>query len=178
MSAPGSEQSQVLILGLGNVLLQDEGVGVHVVKQLDASYKFDPPVDLIDGGTAGLDLLPEFDDRERVIIVDAVDFDQEPGYIGLIEGADILTRLQTKLSIHHLGLADILSAARLLDKTPEHLLLVGVQPQSMEPKLELTTAVISVVPRVIEAVLYRLKEWGISHIRQANVTKTEVLSRS
>ena len=176
MSVLGKPQ-EILVLGLGNVLLQDEGIGVHVVTQIQHQYRFTPEIDILDGGTSGLDLLPEFYDRKAIIIVDAVEFKQEPGYIGLIKNDDILAQIQTKLSIHHLGLADVLSAARMVDKLPEEMVLVGIQPASMETVLELSEAVNKIVPRVIEAVLFLLGEWGISAEKVTSTPISGVLHR-
>ncbi|MFH1853119.1 MAG: HyaD/HybD family hydrogenase maturation endopeptidase [Candidatus Neomarinimicrobiota bacterium] len=167
MSVPGNQPAAILVLGLGNILLQDEGVGVRAVASLSNNFRFRPQIDIVDGGTAGLDLLPEFDDREKILIVDAVEFNQPPGYIGLIENDAILVRIQTKLSIHHLGLADVLSAAKMLDKMPAEIVLVGVQPGGVNPVLELTPAVDKIMPRVLEAILTRLQQWGVAAERTA-----------
>ncbi len=178
MSVPGDYKSDTLILGLGNVLLQDEGLGVQIINRIQDQYRFEPAVDILDGGTAGLDLLPDLEDRQQVIIVDAVDFNEEPGYIGLIENDNILAKIQTKLSIHHLGLADVLSAAKLTDQFPPEIVLVGVQPESMDQNLELTETVINVVPRVIEAVLFRLNQWGIAATKISDQDRAGVFRRS
>jgi len=73
------------LLGIGNILLKDEGVGVHVVNAMKESYTFSPEVEIIDGGTLGLDLLPFVEGRERLLIIDAVNFGKAPGYIGVLE---------------------------------------------------------------------------------------------
>jgi len=78
-------------------------------------------IDIIDGGTTGMDLLPYFEDNDRLIIVDAVNFDQDPGFIGIIENDTILQQINSKLSLHHLGLADVLSSAQLLDIKPDEI---------------------------------------------------------
>jgi len=162
VSVPGKISSDILILGLGNVLLRDEGVGVHVVNQLLEQYLFNSSVEIIDGGTSGLDLLGDIEGRARIIIVDAIEFGQYPGYIGLLKHDEILARIQTKLSIHHLGLSDILSTLILLDKIPSEIVLVGIQPEMLETGLVLSEAVNEVIPKVIKVIFSQLKKWGVT----------------
>lgn len=174
MSVPGKISSDILILGLGNVLLQDEGVGVHVVNQLQKHYLFNPSVDLIDGGTSGLDLLGDIEDRTRIIIVDAIEFGQYPGYVGILKNDEILARIQTKLSIHHLGLSDILSTLILLDKIPPEIILVGIQPEKLETGLVLSETVNEAVPKAVSIIFTLLEEWGISATQNSADNQTGV----
>ena len=87
MSSP-----DVVVLGLGNLLMQDEGVGIHALRLLQETYRFNPEIELIDGGTSGLDLLPFFRPESRMIMLDAMEFNQPPGGIGRVENEDILAR--------------------------------------------------------------------------------------
>jgi hydrogenase maturation protease len=116
-------KNKIALMGLGNILLRDEGVGVHVLNAIKERYTFFPPVELIDGGTLGLDLLPFFESHEKILIVDAVDFGRKPGYVEQIEGDDIPDVLLPKLSVHHIGLSDVLFAAKLMDTKPEKICL-------------------------------------------------------
>ena len=77
------------LLGIGNILLKDEGVGVHVVNAIKEGYTFSPEVEIIDGGTLGLDLLPFIEGKEGLLIIDAVNFGKDPGYIGILENEEI-----------------------------------------------------------------------------------------
>lgn len=122
---------RVLVLGLGNVLLCDEGIGVHAVTSLKQNYCFSPEIDIVDGGTMGLDLLPLFQDRDRILIIDAVDFGKPAGHIALLEQSAIPSVLNARMSTHHIGLADLLLAARLTRDTPLQVSLVGIQPRSL-----------------------------------------------
>jgi hydrogenase maturation protease len=101
------QEQRVTILGLGNILLSDEGVGVHVVNEFQKRYEVPPYVEIVDGGAAGLDLIPFIEGREKVVMVDAVNFDREPGYIDVLENEEIPVRLTQKASMHHLGLMDV-----------------------------------------------------------------------
>ncbi len=155
------DKTQIAVMGIGNILMQDEGIGVHIIKELE-KYDFNPHIALIDGGNMGMDLLPFFDEYNRMIIVDAVDFEKEPGFIDTIENDDILTLFTTKMSLHHLGLKDVLSYAKLLDQTPEDLCLIGIQPHKVEMEIELSQIVNSRIPELVTLVLQKLKIWGIS----------------
>jgi len=150
----------VVVLGLGNLLMQDEGVGIHALRYLQENYQFDPNVELVDGGTSGLDLLPFFRPEGRMIMLDAMEFDQPPGSIGRVENEDILARLNTKTSVHHLGLSDLLAMARLTEVTPKEIVLFGVQPESLELEVELTATVQEALPNLIQYVVEQLDAWG------------------
>jgi len=154
-------KAEIAVMGIGNILMQDEGIGVHIIRELE-KYDFNPHIALIDGGNMGMDLLPFFDEYNRMIIVDAVDFEKEPGFIDTIENDDILALFTTKMSLHHLGLKDVLSYAKLLDQTPEDLCLIGIQPEKIEMEMQLSKTVSSRSHELITLVLQKLKIWGIS----------------
>ncbi len=158
---PANNKTEVVILGLGNTLLQDEGVGVHIINRLIADFEFPPEVSLIDGGTFGLDLLPYIENKRYVMLIDAVNFQQNPGYTQLIEKENILTQLSTLMSVHHLGLTDVLSVAKLLNKEPDDICLIGIQPESMEAGTEMTPTITAVMDIAIDLIFQRLIKWGI-----------------
>lgn len=162
-----NDAGRVVVLGLGNILLSDEGIGVHAVNALMKRYVFSTPVDLIDGGTMGLDLLPLFQSRDRILIIDAVDFGKDPGHIGVLEGDRIPSVLNPKLSAHHIGLSDILFAAKLMRETQPEVVLVGVQPKTLETGLDMTPEIQVKLNTLIELVLQKLKEWNIECVLQS-----------
>jgi hydrogenase maturation protease len=160
--------TKILLIGLGNILLQDEGVGVHVVNAIQGRYACTPEVDIVDGGTLGLDLLPLFMNREKVLIVDAVNFGKEHGYIGVLEDGEIPAVLHAKLSVHHVGLADILSTAALLGFKPGKIKLIGIQPESTDNfGLEVTPAVREKIDELISMAVETLKEWNVTCVLQS-----------
>jgi hydrogenase maturation protease len=112
-----------------------------------------------------MDLLSFFDDHDKMIIVDAVDFEEKPGFINTIENDDILALFTTKMSLHHLGLKDVLSYAKLLDQTPKDLCLIGIQPEKIEMEIQLSKTVSSRSHELITLVLQKLKIWGVSCIK-------------
>jgi hydrogenase maturation protease len=155
------QASPVCIIGLGNILLRDEGVGVHVINTIRQRYTFTPDVEVIDGGTMGLDLLPFLEGKDRVLIIDAVDFGREPGYIGIIENDAIPSMLNPKLSVHHIGLSDLLFAAKLMGISPSEIRLVGIQPESIDVGLDMTEGIRGKVEEILGLSIDSLKGWGI-----------------
>ncbi len=154
-------KTKIAVMGIGNILMQDEGIGVHIIRELE-KYDFNPHIALIDGGNMGMDLLSFFYEYNTMIIVDAVDFEKNPGFIDTIENDDILTLFTTKMSLHHLGLKDVLSYAKLLDQTPEELCLIGIQPEKIEMEMQLSKTVSSKIDTLTQLVLEKLKTWGVS----------------
>ena len=154
----------IAVFGIGNILLSDDGVGVHTVNKLKDEYEFPESVELIDGGTKGLDLLPLFENKDKVLIIDAANFKKEPGTIDIIEGDKIPSFLDSKLSVHQIGLPDTLFAARLMGITPPEMCLIGIQPKSVETSTELSDAVKRQLTPLIDIVLKRLKDWGVEAV--------------
>ena len=154
--------ADILLIGLGNLLLGDEGVGVHVLRRLECDYRFEPAVTLVDGGTSGLDLLPLFADHRRILMIDAVALDAPPGHIAVFRDADIRRALSPKLSVHHLGVSDLLALVQLLDYGPTEIVLVGIVPECLELGLDLSPSVAAVIPDVIERVGAILSGWSIA----------------
>ena len=167
-----------LVLGLGNILLGDEGVGVRVIERLQTLYTFPEETQVMDGGTLALDLLPYVEDTDRLLVVDAVDMRAEPGTVVRISNEEVPTFLSIKVSPHQMGLADILSAARLLGHYPEDLVLWGVQPGKIEATLELSPPVAAQVDVLADKVLADLSRWGIEPTRRLDHEReTERLAR-
>ncbi len=156
------------VLGIGNLLLKDEGVGVHVIKKLKEEYQFPDSVNLIDGGTMGLDLLPFFEGNDKVLIIDAVNFNKKPGTIDVVDGDKIPGHFNTKLSVHQIGLPDMLFAARLMGITPSEMCLIGIQPKSMETGIEMSDEIKKQVEPLLDRVIQKLKEWGIDAVRKTD----------
>ena len=139
----------------------DEGVGIHALNKLQESYTFSPDINFVDGGTIGIDLIPYFEDCKKMIIIDAVDFQEAPGYIGVLQNEEIKYRFNTKLSLHHAGLSDVLSIIELQDIKAPDMVLIGVQPEKVEMGLELTETISKKMDSVIQIMLKKLEEWNI-----------------
>jgi hydrogenase maturation protease len=154
-------RNSVAVIGLGNILLKDEGVGVHAVEALKRIYDLPEEVRLIDGGTLGLDLLPFIEGAEKILFVDAMDLKKEPGAIAVIEDQEIPSLLEPKLSLHHVGLSDLLFASRFMGIQPEKMALIGIQPETMEMGLDLSPAILRRFEELLATIVGKLREWGL-----------------
>jgi len=133
---------RVLVLGIGNILLRDEGVGVHVVNRFRDIYTVPDGVDIIDGGTMGLDLMPYFEGRTHVIVIDAVRGNgEQPGTILRFSATEVMGVLGERISPHQIGLSDLLACTAVGSQLPEHIVLLGIVPESLETGLEMTPTV-------------------------------------
>jgi hydrogenase maturation protease len=158
---------KTLVLGLGNILLRDEGVGVRVIERLQTLYDFPPEVQVLDGGTMALDLLPYVEDAARLLVIDALEMGAAPGTIARLEGNEVPAFLSIKISPHQMGLTDILAAARLRALYPQELVLWGVQPGTLGAGLALSAPVAAQVDALVEKALAELQRWGIQPARRA-----------
>jgi hydrogenase maturation protease len=153
---------ETLILGVGNLLMSDEGVGVHVIQRLVAAYQLPEEVQILDGGTLGMDLLYYLEGVENLLLIDAVEAHKEPGALIRLEGDDVPAFLSIKISPHQLGVPDMLAAAKLKGIYPPRIVLWGVQPERLELGLDLSPKVESKVDTIIENILVQLQAWGHS----------------
>lgn len=153
---------KTLVLGLGNVLLQDEGVGVRVIERLQSEYAFPNDVTVLDGGTLGLDLLHVLEESDRAVVVDAVKAGKEPGTLVRLRNAEIPAFLGPKVSPHQVGLQDLLGLAQLRGHFPGEVILLGVQAERLEPGLDLSPAIAAQVEPSAANVLEELARWGIA----------------
>ena len=144
------------MLGLGNILLRDEGIGVLVVQAL-AGVPLPPDVEVVDGATAGFGLLDLLANRRKVIVIDALMADEEPGTVLRLSAEELLPPPGQCVSLHDIGLLEALAAARQLGESPQEVVVFGIQPQVVECGLELSPALARLVPRIIELVLAELK---------------------
>ena len=167
---------KISLIGLGNILLQDEGVGVHAVEALRKSYAFPEDVRLLDGGTLGLDLLPFVEGMEKILFIDAVDLQKEPGTIAILEDEGLPSFLAPKLSLHHVGLSDLLFTSRLMGIKPLKITLIGIQPEKVEVGLDLSTIVAGNFAKLLSVVLEKLREWGVVFKEKTNREQFDVFS--
>ena len=146
----------VLILGVGNILLRDEGVGVRVVQAME-QMELPPGVELFDGATAGLDLLDTLADRRRVIIIDAVEGDSEPGTVFRLSPEDLLPRANAGVSLHEIGLLETLTVAKRMGVAPREIVVIGVKPKEVNCGLDLSPEIARLVPEIIELIVAELE---------------------
>jgi hydrogenase maturation protease len=152
-------EQKILVLGVGNVLLQDEGFGVHVVKDM-ALGNWPEQVEFIDGGTAGMEMIHLFEDVSKLIIVDSLDAKTEPGSIFRFKPGDIANMPRgIGASFHDIGLLEVLHVAKTLDCLPDTVIF-GVQPKTVDWGMELTAELIEAKAKVIELVAQEIACYG------------------
>jgi hydrogenase maturation protease len=160
LAMEGQPPVKTLVLGVGNLLLSDEGVGVRVIEQLAATYDLPEGVRTLDGGTLGLDLLYYLEGIENLLIVDAVEMEKAPGTLLRMEGDEVPAFLSIKMSPHQVGIPDMLFAAKLKDLYPANVVLWGIQPAKLEIGLDLSPAVSAQVEVLVGNVVEQLARWG------------------
>ena len=159
MTGPAVKNS-VCVIGLGNILLRDDAVGVVAAEAIKERYRFDGQVDVLDGGTAGFDLLPVIEGYNRWLFVDAIDAGEPPGTVMIVEGDALPPFLAGQVSVHHVGLSDLLFAARMAGSLPAGVCLAGIQPESVDIGTEMTDTLKTGLDLLAATVLRRLQEWG------------------
>lgn len=159
---------RVVVMGVGNILMSDEGVGVHAVTALAERYDLPEDVEVIDAGTSGMDCLDRIADADLLLIADCVrSKDKAPGTITRLADEQINAWFKTKISPHQVGLSDVLAACNFHGMSPKKVVLVGVQPQSFETSMELTPAVAAVLPELLERLAAEVAAMGIGVTRKA-----------
>jgi hydrogenase maturation protease len=151
---------RVLVLGVGNVLMRDEALGVRAVEELGRRFRFPENVDLLDGGTSGIELLSYIRDKDYLIVIDAVKSGSHPGTVVRIEGEDVPAKFMTKISPHQLGISDLLATATISGHLPSKIVLFGIEPKTVELGLGLSDEVKASLERLLEAVLGELRDSG------------------
>ncbi len=151
----------IVIIGVGNPLCSDDGLGIHFVRRFRAVVKDLPPgVEVVDGGTGGLDLLAWMRGRKLVIFVDAMDAGEEPGYIFRFRPDQLELEAHPEISMHDVDMASLLRTAHLTEDYPDQVLIFAVQVARVDLGLELSSPVQRALERVVELVLGELKGVG------------------
>jgi hydrogenase maturation protease len=150
---------RTLVLGLGNVLRSDDGVGVRAIERLQVDPSVPFGTVLVDGGTQGLNLLATISGADRLLLIDAIDAGQTPGTIVRLDGAE-LVNFRGSMSVHQLALADLLVALTLLDERPAEVVALGVQPLFTDWGTELSKPVCDALDAVVRLALGYLRSWS------------------
>lgn len=151
---------KTLVLGVGNLLLSDEGLGLHVIRRLQERYTLPETVQVLDGGTLGMDLLYYLEGCHTLLIVDVVETGQAPGTLLRLEGDDVPAFLSVKVSPHQVGIPDMLFAARLRGIAPPDIVLWGAQPETFDIGLELSPALAAQVDVLVDNLRQELTNRG------------------
>ena len=157
---PGAATSPVLVLGLGNILMQDEGIGVRVIEQLHKDFEFPEQVEVLDGGTAGMALYEHVVDREHLIVIDAVKTGRPPGTVVTLQDEEVPAFLQNKVSPHQLALSDILATLTIAGEKVPNVMVMGVEPLSLQVGLEMSEVVAGKIKLLVKRVVEHLRSMG------------------
>jgi len=152
---------QITVLGIGNILLQDEGFGVKVVDELQRRYRFPDSVQVLDGGTLGIELMRFITGCEKLLVIDAIAGDGPPGSFYRLAGEAMQAYFTDKVSLHELGIRDVLTTLDLLDQPVGEVVILGVEPASLDLGLELTPVVAAMMEKTVAAVLAELVDWQV-----------------
>lgn len=169
---------KVLIFGAGNLLLSDEGFGVHAVQYLAEHYDFDDEVELYDGGTLGFMASHKLEEAQRVYMIDVVTTAGEPGELFRFEKDDfILRRIPIKMSPHQLGIQEMLLLSDIRGRCPDEVTLFGVVPGSFDAGIELTPPLQARLPELAEQLQEELVAAGVRMERRLPAVPDASLAR-
>lgn len=152
--------AQIVVLGVGNILMCDEGVGVHTVNAFEKGWEFPENVRCVDGGTSTQELLGDLEDLDHLIVIDAVTSGAAPASLVRLEGQAVPAAFTTKLSPHQIGISDLLATLTFLGRAPKTVLLLGCEPVRLSLDLELSPQVAARVPELCAQVVAELGKLG------------------
>ncbi len=167
------ERWELLVLGLGNMLCGDDGLGPAAVELLPRSYEVPPGVRVLDGGTLGLSLLPYVQQARRLLLIDAVFTGEPPGSPVRLEGDAVGLAVRNRLSVHQIGVADLMESARMLGCYPSSVLLLGMVPESIELKLGLSPVVEAGLPDLLARIAVEAHQMGFRFLPQKAVLRAD-----
>lgn len=152
---------KTLVLGIGNTLLTDEGVGIHAIRYLQEHYAGHPDTTYLDGGTLSFTLAGAIEDNEQLIVIDATELKADAGTVRTFIDADMDDFLgkHRKMSVHEVGLLDLMTIARLAQHYPRRRALIGIQPATVDWGEQPTQAVAAAVPAVCQQAIELIEQW-------------------
>ncbi|SDP41704.1 HyaD/HybD family hydrogenase maturation endopeptidase [Selenomonas ruminantium] len=154
-------KNEVTILGIGNIILRDEGFGVRVAEYLDKHYEFPDNVQIVDGGTLGIELTQYVTGTEKLLVIDSINGGAEPGTTFRFHNDDVMEHFQDKLSAHEVGIQDVLGLLTVTGHKIPDVIVIGAQPYDVEAGVELSDGMMKLLPQMVEQALSELKKWGI-----------------
>ena len=151
---------RAVVLGIGNTILTDEAAGVRAAMALADAYRIPDNVQVIDGGTSGMEMIEDLSDLDLLVVIDVVKTGAAPGTVVKIAGDDIPVFFRRKLSPHQIALPDVLASLELLGTMPREIVVLGVEPVSLELGMEMTPTVAEKIPRLVDMALTELAARG------------------
>jgi hydrogenase maturation protease len=159
MMSKSMKEKKITIIGIGNTLYQDEGVGVHIIPYLEKLFKQDTMIEIIEGSTDGMKLLGPVEDSSHLIVIDAINAGKEGGTIITLIDDEIPAYYGVKMSIHQLGFQEVLFASKLRERYPEHIVMFGMQPTSLDFGIGLSTVNAEKLPQLVDLITTQVKQW-------------------
>jgi hydrogenase maturation protease len=156
-----TEVKDILILGIGNLLLKDEGIGVHVVERLK-EMPLPEHVEVLDGGTSGLDLVDFIEGRKKLIVIDAVNAGENPGTLYRLTEENLDIKPKAITSFHEIDFLDALHMSEVVNSKPEEIVVIGIEPKDMSSGLELSPEIEERIPEIIKLVMKELNHKEIA----------------
>jgi hydrogenase maturation protease len=165
--------SDTAVIGVGNTILSDEGVGVHAARLLERNPRVPAGVTILDGGTLGLELIPYASDASRILILDAMNSGKAPGTLARMTGKDLLGTTAGR-SVHQLGVADLIAALFLVSSGPQEIVVLGVQPANTDWGTTLSPEVEAALVLLVDAAVAQLYLWEESRERGSKLQPSAV----
>lgn len=162
----GLYTKEITVLGVGNTILTDEGFGVHVVEHLKNHYAFDDRVQLIDGGTLGIELTHFITGTQKLLIIDSIDGGLAPGTIYRLSGEDIKAHFKQKISAHEVGIEEVLTLLELTGKAIPEVIVIGAQPYVLDAGVGLSDDMKKILPSIVSGAIEILTAWGVATVKK------------
>ncbi|MFB6467289.1 HyaD/HybD family hydrogenase maturation endopeptidase [Cytobacillus sp. Hz8] len=150
----------IKIIGIGNTLYSDEGVGVHLIPYLEEALADFTNVEIIEGATDGMKLLEPVEEADYLIVIDAINAGKPAGELMMIRNGEIPKYYGVKMSVHQIGFQEVLLAADLREKLPKEMIMFGIQPASLDMGLELSDIVKTKLPELVTNVVDQVQKWS------------------
>lgn len=151
--------ADISVVGIGNIIMQDEGFGVRCAEYLQKITDYPDFVQILDGGTLGMDLMPYIAGTKKLLFIDAIDIDGDIGDFYQFTGDELNAYFKNKMSVHDLGINDMLAVLKLTDNPVEEIIVMGIKPDMVSMGLDLTPAVAAKIPQVAEKAKEVVDKW-------------------
>ncbi|HEX9565153.1 MAG TPA: HyaD/HybD family hydrogenase maturation endopeptidase [Gemmatimonadaceae bacterium] len=165
------EERPIVVLGLGNILMADDGVGLAALARLQDEWFIPPDVELVDGGTWGMNLLPIIESADQLLVLDAIETGSAPGTLATLRDLEVPRFLATRLSPHQIDLREVLALSQLRGTLPRELVAIGLQPLRIEMSTQLSPVVEARIGDLVEAAARTLSGWGVDCFPMAGAVR-------
>lgn len=155
--------ADISVVGIGNIIMQDEGFGVKCAEYLKENTDYPDFVQIIDGGTLGMDLMPYIADTKKLLFIDAIDIDAPVGTFYRYSGDELNAYFKNKLSIHDVGVNDMLAILKITNNPIEEVVVMGIKPAVVSMGLDLTPEVADKIPEVAQKAKELVDKWVAEH---------------